>query len=269
MTTSQTKFYHIKHLASKVTHFLLISSSILIALFFISSSTMAKDLIEVALDETLDFATNNGNVQNTKIYQEFNIPSNLTPVNLFDLATDFPVNIDGFFDDANAQVKLKINQSNFNNIKQSKPQNLLINIPVASGKNFTLALNKNNPLSDDFQFKDAQGNLISFDEGLHYHGIVKDNGTSWAAISIFDNYVRALFIDYEGIYILSAVNHFDEHYLLYNDKKLAVHYFSNLSCAVDEQIEVAGQKRASDNRRGKRSQKTSANDKIRSYRYFK
>jgi len=266
MSTSKTKFYNIKnpkHLTIKTTHFFVISISILISLIFLSSTIVANDLIEVVLDETLDFETNNANLQHTKIYQEFNMLPNLTPINLFDLATNFPVNIDGYFDDENSQVKLKINQNYFNNIKQSQPENLLINIPVAVGKNFTLALKKSNPLSDDFQFKDAQGNSIAYDEGLHYHGIVKDNGTSWVAVSIFDNYVRALFIDYKGIYILSAVNHFDEHYLLYNDKKLAVHYFSNLSCAVNDQISPSGQRIAPGDTKINRTQKTSANNKLR------
>jgi len=55
-----------------------------------------------------------------------------------------------------------------------------------------------------------------------------------AAISIFENYVRALFIDYEGIYILTVIKDHEEHYLLYNDKKLAVPYYDNLSCGVYE-----------------------------------
>jgi len=235
MIATLTKLYFMKHLTNKTNQLFIASILILSSLFFFSPPIIAEDLIEVVLDDNLDFATNNGNLQPTKIYEEFDMSVNFTNVNLFDLSVnDFPINIDGYFDNNSAHVKLKISQSDFSNIKQNRPEHVLIDIPVVNGKKFTLALSQSNPLSDDFQFKDTNGNPKTYNEGLHYHGIVKDNKTSWAAVSIFDDYVRALFIDYEGIYILSAVNHFEEHYLLYNDKKLAVPYYSSLSCGVDE-----------------------------------
>ncbi len=232
------KFYNMKHLSNCLNFGIIVLTN----LFLFISAVNAKDLIEVVLDDNLDFATNNYNIPATAIYNDFSMSVNFTQINIFEPASneEFPVNIDGFFEEGSSHVKLQLNQSSFASLKQSKPQNLLVEIPVASGKKFTLALKKGNPISDDFQFKNVDGNAIAFNEGIHYQGIIKDHATSWAAISIFEDYVRALFIDYEGIYVLSAINHFDDHYLLYNDKKLAVPYYSNLSCGVDE-LEVFGE----------------------------
>jgi len=158
MAARLTKFFIMKHITNKTNQYAITGIILLISIIFFNPPTMAKDLIEVVLDNNLDFATNNGNTPHTKIYQEFNMSVNFTTISLFDLSpNDFPINTGGYFENNSTHVQLKINQNNFATLKQSQPQNLMVNIPVANGKNFSLALRKSDPLSNDFQFKNTQG----------------------------------------------------------------------------------------------------------------
>lgn len=232
------KFYNMKHLCT-----CLYLGNFFLTIFFLSINPVtAEDLIEVVLDDNLDFETNYQNILPTNIYTNFDTLVNFTPVELFNLTNDvLPVNVDGYFQTPDDLIKLKIDQAGFTYLKQNQPQHISINIPIANGKSFNMKLSRKNPLSDDFQFNDVDGNSIPYEEGLHYYGIVQNNATSWAAISIFDDYFRALIIDYEGIYVLSAVNHTTEYYLLYNDKKLEVRFYDFLSCGVTDNNAIAEQ----------------------------
>jgi len=226
-------------------------------------TTAAKDLIEVVLDDNLTFTTNNIGIAPSEVYSRFDFNKNFTPVSIFEMPNDFPVNIDGFFKQGSPHVKLKLNQSNFSSVKQQQPNNIQLNVPVANGKSFNLLLSKSSPLSADFQYKSINGSNINVNQGLHYHGVIEGNTTSWAAVSILDSHVRILLMDYEGIYVLSAVNHFDEYYLLFNDKKLDVPYYSNFSCGVEDPLDVSEAQKTLNPEQNNRAKRQNGSSTIR------
>lgn len=190
--------------------------------------TNAEDLISRVTNDLPFLST----YEPTISYQNFTSDpfDNFQQFNLFDISTDFPVNIDAYFESGSQHVKLKLNQGSFNSIKQSEPDHLELTIPVNNQKSFMVLLKRTNPLSEDFEFSTVNGNTIPYNEGLHYQGIIEGNQTSWVSLSIFEGYVRGLFVDFEGIYVLSPIRNFNGDYLLYNDKQLAVPYYSDLSC---------------------------------------
>lgn len=212
-------------------------------------SLQAADVIEVTLDSGLNYPQNL-HMPESEVHKQFvanNSNTNFTIVTLFNVSSNFPVDIDGYFKPNTNRIKLKLAQAGFNQIKSNAYQNLEVEIPAGNNKSFTFQFNKSNPLSNDFQFKDHNGNSVQFSEGIHYHGIVKGNHTSWAALSIFEDHIRCLFMDYEGIYVLSAINHLDEDYVIYNDKDLTIPYYLDLDCGVDElsNLDISGSQRMS------------------------
>jgi len=250
------------NIIKKTSNLIFIHTLTLICCIIPFTSINAEDLIEVVLNDNLDFASNNNGLQPTISYTQFDTLANFTTLQLFNLVTDdFPVNIDDNFKPGSHLVKLKKNQNHFDYIKQVRPEHVTIDIPVAEGKKFTLALKKSDPLSDDFEFKDVDDNLVSFEEGLYYHGIVSGNATSWAAVSIFEGYMRALIVDYEGIYVMSAIDNLDEYYLLYNDKDLTIQYQGY--CGVGESNEESLQKTSADAKQVNRNTTQTPNEAIR------
>jgi len=100
------------------------------------------------------------------------------------------------------------------------PELLSINLP--SSENFELQLVKQDITTFDFSVvtDKSNGQAITYKNGLHYRGIVKDEPGSVVAISIFGNEVMGLIVTNAGNYNLGKMEGLSDTYVLYNDRNL-------------------------------------------------
>lgn len=125
---------------------------------------------------------------------------------------------------------LKLEKNQLNRLNEQNPTYLELTIPYAS-QQLTLQLYKSNVLTDDFQARDEKGNLIPYQPGKFYRGIVAGDPTSVVAVSIFEDDIQAVVATSQGNYNLGQSKD-KSTFLVYLDKNLLGQ--TQFSCGVDE-----------------------------------
>lgn len=135
----------------------------------------------------------------------------------------------------NHSILLTLNSDNLKQFLSISKDNIELSIPVSENQNYTLELTKVSLFSKDFAMISKNSNDERFVPqylGVHYRGVLKGDNNSWAAISIFNNFVMGIIATGNGNYVLGSIknnrNESTNDYILYNDRDLVKH--SNFKC---------------------------------------
>jgi len=157
----------------------------------------------------------------------------LKQVNLFELTKDTPELYAKQSDYVNDAVLLKKNYTKINSLIKERPNHFQFEIPVTSGKSITLELTQVDFLGKDFKVKTGDNQIVKIEnKALFYHGYVKGNPNSLAAISVFENEVKGVVSDSGGDYVLASLNKEDDISIFYNDRDLKNRVSS--ACAMED-----------------------------------
>lgn len=136
---------------------------------------------------------------------------------------------------------LSIDKEALGRITRSKPENLTLKIPINNSEFLELTLEEGKVLSDDFVSAELSGNgsvkIIPYEPGIYYRGFIKGPVKSWAALSVFKDYVIAVIASPEGNYNLIPLKNengaYGTDYVIYNDVQLKNR--DNFSCYTDDE----------------------------------
>lgn len=113
----------------------------------------------------------------------------------------------------------------YQQLRSSNPELLIMHLPVAEGKSMTLRLYRSKVLADGAIVRESANPQVPMDytPGLHYRGIIDGNPQSVAAISIFEDEMMGMISTNEGNLVLGKLeNSKDRVHILYNDKDLKI-----------------------------------------------
>lgn len=157
-------------------------------------------------------------------------------IKLFDVK-----NSDFYGRELNKSIKtytlLNLKKSSLYSFLQNGKENIVFEIPLSESNSIKFELTKIPVFSDKFEIKVITANGVesyNYKPGLYYRGIVKDNPSSVAAISIFENSLMGVISDETGNYNLGALSDdkSGESYIYYNERDL---YAKNkFKCGVDD-----------------------------------
>jgi len=128
-----------------------------------------------------------------------------------------------------------------NRLLNSRDENISFDIPTGTGSVMTLELFRGEVTTDDFKAGTLSGqgtvNYVNYTPGLHYRGIVKGDNSSFASVSIFDNFVMAVISNESGNWNLSSVKGenslYSENYVFYKDSEVKVK--KDFNCGVNDE----------------------------------
>jgi len=215
---------------------------IILTLMFVSVVlfTQAQDLIrdtqkgvkanKVALKTTTD----NPNAIFKKI-EAISKTEKFTPIKLFNINSNKRELTDRFQDKVSGAVFMDVSKNNLAKINEERPKNISFLLPVNNENNIELELTEANFVTEDFVVRLADGEQFDLESvgGIFYQGVVKGDPASIAAVSIFNNSVRAIISDNDGNYVIGAIDAEGNNkksnsyvsnsskYVLYNDYNLA------------------------------------------------
>lgn len=140
----------------------------------------------------------------------------------------------------NKSVTFTLDEAKRNELFQLKPEQVTFKIPDGHGNYVELEMYKVKVTTDDFKTGELTGTgtarYINYEPGLYYRGIVKGNVSSFASVSIFPDFVMAVFSNSEGNWNLASVrdekNLYTNNYVLYNDVDLKSKH--DFKCSVDD-----------------------------------
>lgn len=132
-------------------------------------------------------------------------------------------------------VLLQLEDDYIKQLLDNQPDKLRLRIPVNLSNYFDLQLSKIDITTDDFKVTTSSGSTIQKDENaeLFYWGIVKDDPSSIAAVSFYNDEVRCVISDKDGNYVLGAYE--DAHVLFAEEDLNQPHDFS---CEVVDEFLV-------------------------------
>lgn len=141
-------------------------------------------------------------------------------------------------------TSLKLNEAQRDRLLNSRDENISFNIPKANGSVMTLELTRVNVTTDNFKAGTLSGsgnvNYVNYTPGLHYRGILKGDNSSFASLSIFNDFVMAVISNSEGNWNLSSIKGnnslYSENYVFYKDSELIVK--KNFNCGVNDESPV-------------------------------
>jgi hypothetical protein len=118
---------------------------------------------------------------------------------------------------------LDFNQTAASELINEQPENLDLSIPTANGM-IELKLYRSRIFSDDFTVVTSDGKGAQSDNGIHYRGIINNNYSSIAAISIFPDQVMGFISTPENGNMLLGVlaDNMKKQHVLYNEIDLHV-----------------------------------------------
>lgn len=181
--------------------------------------TFSQDLIENSkkgIVPTTPDHYKNDNVFDLKIKQNKGLEFE-TIDKLFEVQTTKSNQFDRF---VSGGISMQLDQKSIDRINRDKPDVMKMEIPVDKKHSFSLLLQKTQILSDDFKIVNASGKELgkNIDKGVHYHGIIDGDLSSFASISIANGEIQIIMADHHGNYNLNQVQ--KNQYLLYNDLKM-------------------------------------------------
>jgi len=139
---------------------------------------------------------------------------------------------------------LSLNNQALLKILKEKPHNIRIKIPYDK-RLVEIELVRNNICTDDFTAKNEKGEIIDYRPGVYYQGIVKEDYSSIAAFSFFENDVIGIASSESlgNLTVGKAKNKQD--FVAYSDKNLLGQ--NPFVCGVDELTENQNQNISFDN----------------------
>ena len=117
------------------------------------------------------------------------------------------------------EITLKLHKAAFERLKEQATDRLTLQIPVNTQKSFELELFQVNIHSSDFDIVTSSPipeKVIP--NGLFYHGIIKGDVNSIAAVSVFEKEVHIFLQDKDGFYKIIPTNKTAD-YVLYQEEK--------------------------------------------------
>lgn len=136
-------------------------------------------------------------------------------------------------------VLLKLNKNTVRDLLKNESSDILFQIPAGERSLVELELTRSYPLADNYELKNKVTSEINTDKinhGIHYTGVIKGVPNSLASVSIFENFVMAVFSDDKGNYILGSIknsdNSYTENYIFYNEADMKVQ--NNFKCSSEE-----------------------------------
>ena len=118
---------------------------------------------------------------------------------------------------------LSIDKRAIQSLTQSRSPFISIKIPQNGRNDISLELVEVNPFSEDFILRTAPSmQIVSFNHGKHYRGIVKGQERSIAAISVFDDQIVGMIShpSATGNLVIGKLENADQH-ILYQDDQIA------------------------------------------------
>ncbi len=139
---------------------------------------------------------------------------------------------------------LKLNENLRNSLLAARDENITFNIPLNNGSVMALELTRVSVTTDDFKAGTLSGNgtvnYVNYTQGLHYRGIIKGDNNSFAALSVFSDFVMAVISNNEGNWNLSSVKSensmYSENYVFYNETASIKH--SDFTCGVNDESNI-------------------------------
>lgn len=136
---------------------------------------------------------------------------------------------------------LKLNDGLRNRLLNSRDENISFNIPTGSSSAMTLELTRVNITTDDFKAGTFSGNgavnYVNYTPGLYYRGIIKGDNGSFAAVSIFEDFVMAVISNNSGNWNLSSIKGngslYSDNYVFYHDASVIAK--KEFSCGVNDE----------------------------------
>ena len=117
-------------------------------------------------------------------------------------------------------LMVNLDVRNLKNLYSNNYQTIEMVIPTADG-NLILELTQQRNLTDNFCVKaSGTGEVVPYQPGLYYRGIVKGNANSLAAISVFENEIIGMVSTDDGNYVIGKMDgkgFASNEYIIYND----------------------------------------------------
>ncbi|MCI0474349.1 MAG: hypothetical protein L0Y76_12275, partial [Ignavibacteria bacterium] len=137
---------------------------------------------------------------------------------------------------------LNIDNASKDRLLKSREENIMLEIPVSSGKKIELELMRVNVTENNFKTGTLSGNgtvtYVDYTPGLYYRGIIKGDNSSFASFSIFDDFVMAVISDKNGNWNLSSLKGqkslYSDNYVFYNDAEMLIS--SDFTCGVNDEL---------------------------------
>jgi len=128
-------------------------------------------------------------------------------------------------------VFLELNRPLLEVILKTAPPTLELAIPLPSTRQVVLSLSRTQMLTPDFSVVTSDGKVVPYQPGLYYRGEIKEETSSLAAFSFFDEEIIGVFSDQNDNYVLGLwhdpANSERRIYILYRDRDwTAVRSFS-------------------------------------------
>jgi len=202
---------------NSIINYVLSSTKYLLIIIISTNLIKAQDLIS----ESQAAIPPNQTLAPSQIFQDISTQQNtfneVTPFKLSDEGTTILKSYKNLID---AGIVLEEQNNEFENIYNTKKQNIELKIPVGNNQYIILKLEKTNVFSEEFVFKygDTQNNNTQ--DVVFYRGIVDKKPFSSAAITVTANSIRGVISDEYGNYIISYLNEHPNKYLLYNENAL-------------------------------------------------
>lgn len=133
---------------------------------------------------------------------------------------------------------MQIDYLELRKLKESKSENIILNIPVSEKENIALELTKVDILGPDFKVVELTNKgvqQVQYTPGIYYRGRIKNHEGSIASVSVFDDHIMGVLADENGNYNLGPLldnKQVTSKYIIYNDKDLKTPF--NFKCGVDD-----------------------------------
>lgn len=139
-----------------------------------------------------------------------------------------------------AGVILKVNKTVLKTLLTEKPENIKLTVPVASGLYKEIELIKVNVVTEDFKTGELSGDgsvkFVNYEPGVYYRGVITGEANSWAAVSVFKDYVMAVIASSDGNYNITPLKKngrlLPGECVIYNDTRLTLK--NNFECKTDD-----------------------------------
>lgn len=138
-------------------------------------------------------------------------------------------------------VYLKINKNSVSEMIRNSPGHIVFSIPSGGKENFEFELIRSQVLTDDFKTGTLSGEgsfeSVTYTPGLYYRGIIKGDNSSWAALSVFDDFVMLAASGVTGNLNLGSLRKngsmYSDNYVFFNESDLKIK--NSFRCGTDEQ----------------------------------
>jgi len=187
---------------------------------FLFAACEKDSVLNESINQTQEIfqKTTNTSGKVAALVQQKSSTTNFEPINVFQ-------NSRSSYTDAEVQqavseaIIMDIEVTSLTDIREREPEAIRMSLPEIKSQNFELDLVKVELFTHDFEAVDETGAAFRGDKGVHYRGIIKGDGNSLAAISIYEDQVMGFFSNEDGNYIVGQLKNraVENTHLLYLD----------------------------------------------------